>query len=143
MSFSTFVLLLDLSPETALIDYSLAPLGMRRDIAMLGLLHKIQLGVAPQPLLDMFRSSPQNLASYGFSSTRRWYSYQLHEPVEVSHPFIINRSAYGLIRIYNELPNHIVSARSAKVFQRRLQNCAKEAAKNNASNWQLMFHASA
>ena len=34
--------------KAALVDFNLAPLSSRRDMAMLGLLHRVQLGLAPQ-----------------------------------------------------------------------------------------------
>ena len=38
----------------ALMHFSLAPLRMRRDIAMLGVLHRAALGVGPPQLKEMF-----------------------------------------------------------------------------------------
>ena len=50
----TFLAELGLSVDEALLHFHLAPLAARRDIAMLGLLHKVALRSAPEPLLDMF-----------------------------------------------------------------------------------------
>ena len=55
---------------------------------------------------------------------------------------IIKRSVFGLIRVYNDLPQFVVSAKTAKVLQRRLQKRAKVAAVSHDINWPLMFHAS-
>ena len=44
-----------LDTETGLIAHNFGNL-MHRDIAVLGLLHQIALGSAPQPILDFFRS---------------------------------------------------------------------------------------
>ena len=41
-----FLRALDLSQENAFLRYNLAPLRLRRDIAVLGFLHRIQLGNA-------------------------------------------------------------------------------------------------
>ena len=38
----------------ALTEYRLAPLSARRDIAMLGLLHRVSHGLAPRPLAALF-----------------------------------------------------------------------------------------
>ena len=62
---------IDLSEFDALRDYRLAPLKCRRDIAMLGVLHKVNLGTAPPQLSALFPGSDwwMNLrrgASYGF-----------------------------------------------------------------------------
>ena len=40
---------------TALMEFNLAPLGMRRDIAMLGMLHRAALREGPQQLWEHFR----------------------------------------------------------------------------------------
>jgi hypothetical protein len=140
--FDSFLEQIGMSPEVALIGHSLAPLGMRRDIAMLGLLHKIALGSVPQPILDLFKSTPQNLFSVGFTSSRVRHNMQIHNPVEFNHPGIIKRSVFGLIRVYNDLPQYVASANSAKVLQKRLQKRAKVAAASHDMNWPLMFHAS-
>jgi hypothetical protein len=140
--FYNFLEQIGMSLETALIEHSLAPLGMRRDIAMLGLLHKVALGSAPQPILDLFRSTPLNSFSVGLTSSRLRHNMQIHDPVEFNHPGIIKRSVFGLIRVYNDLPQYVVSAKTAKVLQRRLQKRAKVAAVSHDTNWPLMFHAS-
>ena len=67
---------------------------------------------------------------------------QIHDPVEFNHPGIIKRSLFGLIRVYNDLPQSVVSAKTAKGLQWRLQMRAKEAAVLNDTSWALMFHAS-
>jgi len=57
------------------------------------------------------------------------------------HPAAIKRSVFGLIRIYNSLPDHIVSAKIPQILQRGLQKLAKEAALANVADWPLIFHA--
>ena len=131
-----------LSTEAALVDHRLAPLGMRRDIAMLGLLHKISLGVAPKPLLDLFSTTPRTLQSFGFATDRSRHTRQLHDPVEHSHPPIIKRSLFGLVSVYNQLPQSVVSATSVKTFQSKLQWQAKDSLRNGFGQWSLMYHAS-
>jgi hypothetical protein len=139
--FESFLTHIGISFECALAEFNLAPLSMRRDIAMLGMLHKVSLDAAPNSLCRLFRRRPQNLLNY-CASDRPRHARQLHDPVEFNHPVIIKRSAYGLIRVYNALPGHVLSAKTAKSFQRKLQKLAKEAASANAADWQLMFHAS-
>ncbi len=45
---------LGLSERAALCDYRLAPLESRRDMAMLGVLHKVTLGISPPQLAALF-----------------------------------------------------------------------------------------
>jgi len=127
--------------ESALLDFNLAPLSMRRDLAMLALLHKVFLGTAPEPIGELFRPRSGTLDSFCFSVPFRTNCRQLHDPVAPSHPVIIKRSVFGFIRVYNRLPSHVLDAMSPKIFQHRLQNLAKKAAKDNTASWQLMFHA--
>ena len=80
-----------------------------------------------------------SLISHGFATNGVIHSKALMDPVEPSHPVIIKRSVFGLIRVYNRLPQAAVDAKSTKLFQRYLQNCAKNAARDGISGWQLMF----
>ena len=42
-----------LSDTEALLNFRLAPLPLRRDFAILGLLHRVTLGIAPKQLVDL------------------------------------------------------------------------------------------
>ena len=136
---SSFLLHLNITDTQAFLDHGLAPLSMRRDIAMLGLLFKVASGIAPAPISQLFRPFGGSLISHGFRTSDVIHSKALMDPVEPSHPVIIKRSIFGLIRVYNLLPQATVDAKSTKLFQRGLQNCAKTAAKNGAPNWQSFF----
>jgi len=131
---------LGLPVSAALIDHNLAPLSMRRDIAMLGILFKVARGIAPAPIQELFKPyGHSSLASHGFRPRDQLHSKAIHDPVEVGHPVIIKRSVYGLIRIFNRLPQDYVDSRTVQQFQRRLQRSAKDAAREEATRWQLMF----
>ena len=45
---------INISRKDALLNFNLGPTCLRRDIAMLGVLHKVVLRIAPNPLQDMF-----------------------------------------------------------------------------------------
>ena len=135
----TFLGQLGLSEECALLDYGLAPLSLRRDIAMLGLLFKVSSGIAPAPIAKMFRPHTGSLTAYGFTANAQFHSKAIHDPVESGHPVIIKRSIFGLIRVFNRLPQECVNAKTTSQFQHWLQSCAKNAAKHGKPNWQLMF----
>ena len=115
---------------------------MRRDVAMLALLHKVSLGTAPEPIRSLFNMRAGTLDHLGFSNSFRTHRRQLKDPVAFFHAPIIKRSVFGLIKVYNRLPSHVLDATNTRIFQRSLQRLAKEAAKANSANWQLMFHAS-
>ena len=133
---------LGIDDETALTKYGLAPLSMRRDIAMLGLLFKISCKLAPSPLQELFKAYGQSsLVAHGFKAPVVFHGKALHDPVEAGHPIIIKRSIFGLIRVFNRLPASAVETRSPKQFQRWLQQSAKSAVVQRRQNWQRMFSA--
>ena len=104
------------SEEEAIVSYSLAPLQMRRHISMLGLLHKVASGIAPKPIGQLFCTIPLTLRSYGFGTSRRLHNLQIQDPVVPSHPQIIKRSVFGLVKVYNNLPPQWVENRSVIAF---------------------------
>ena len=126
-----------LSAETALREYNLAPLGMRRDIAVLGLLYKVASGLAPPALAALFRPAAGNLEQFGFATTQTFHEKALFDPIEPGHPAILRRSIYGMIGRFNRLPAHIVNSRTVQIFQRRLQHKAKSSA--GQPGWPEMF----
>ena len=51
----------------------------------------------------------------------------------------MSRALFGLTRVYNHLPGRIVSAPTVKLFQRKLQDTLKDAARRGQRNWQGVF----
>ena len=94
---------LSLSTTDALLNFNLAPLGMRRNIAMMGILFKIAHGIGPQPIRKLFSLRLATLEQHGFL-TRPRHTKQIMDPVVFNHPVMIKRSIFGLIRIWNVLP---------------------------------------
>ena len=134
-----FLMTLGISVRDALIHFNLAPLRLRRDIAMLGVLHKINLGTAPAPLQNLIQRSVCNLRTYGFYNGVPYHNKQLHDSVGSNSPVLLKRSLFGLVHVYNRLTQEVVDARSVQIFQRMLQRTAKEVLDVNP-NWELMFH---
>lgn len=98
---------------TALMEFNLAPLRMRRDIAMLGVLHRAALGEGPPQLREMFRRRPG--------------SYMMEDPYygATRHP-LVKRSAWGLLPVYNKLGSGAQSIATVKNFQFYLQERVKK-----------------
>ena len=138
----SFLHQIEMSQQEAFLEFNLAPLGVRKDIAMLGILCKVCHNKAPPPLQGLFQHcGGRTLTSYSFRTSDVLHDKALHDPVEPGHPLIIRRSIYGLVKVFNRLPQHFVDSKTTQEFQRRLQNCAKDAASENAIDWQLMFRA--
>ena len=108
---SRFLLDIGIDEVTALMEFNLAPLQMRRDLAMLGVLHRAALGQGPPQLRKLFRRKPG--------------STLLIDPFETAMPPIVRRSAWGLISVYNRLGGGARSIMTVKDFQWSLQERAK------------------
>ena len=105
----------------ALAHFHLAPLSTRRDIAMLGLIHRTSMGKGPQQFQYFFRK-----ASDGRS---------LVDPRRESTSPLIKRSALGLVAIYNMLPPRLLAVRSVSAFQKRLQEYVRMFAESGYPQW--------
>ena len=102
---------LGITAEAALFDFSLAPLPMRRDIAILGVIHRSALGDGPAQFKEYFK--------------RRAGSWRLVDPLDGrSHSSFIKRSIWGLVRVYNTLGGTLQCG-TVKEFQKHLQDRVK------------------
>ena len=123
----------------ALLKFNLAPLCVRRDIAMLGVLHKIVLGIAPSPLSELVCRSASSLMHYGFRSSVPLHNKQLHDCVGCNSPVMLKRSFFGLVHVYNLLPQDLVDSPSVKSFQKGLTRLVRECCEDTL-DWELIFH---
>ena len=105
---------------TALAEFHLAPLAIRGDIAMLGVIHRTALGKGPPHFAKYFKRLGPRL---------------VHGPRKDSSAPLIKRSALGLVAVYNLLPPEVVAARSVKQFQRELQGIVCKYAKSGYPQW--------
>ena len=123
-----------LSEYEALSKYKLAPLETRRDIAMLGLLQKVALGLAHPELAKLF---PKKQISSGrlFTSV-----FAMRHDKQLCERFIrcsdyIRRSAFGFVFIYNALPQAAVNL-SVRQLQGCLQSVILRRAASETNDWQ-------
>ena len=127
----------------ALIHFNLAPLTTRRDMSILGVIHRTVLGLGPPCFKDCFTldaSPPPPRAP------RRHRRYLL-DPCPPRAPDYLLRSALGGVRIYNLLPESIVNAADVHDFQRILSELVRFASPRYSSwpellSWRvpLAFH---
>ena len=126
---------LALDAKNALILHNLAPLSTRRDISMLGLIHKVVLGLAPHQLSEFIRPATVMHVCRGWAFNFPRHSRQLHDPIDGSCSRIMERSILCLVYSYNCLPQHAVDHKTVKGFQRTLQNAVKSCATDNQHQW--------
>ena len=123
----------------ALFAYNLAPLRSRRDIAMLGLIHRAVLGCGPGHFQQFFRRDlSEKKACYRTRRQKRRHDKQLVEQRGPSFSEQLRRSALGLVAVYNLLPQDMVDSPSVKVFQSQLQALLRDHA-SHVSDWSDLF----
>ena len=97
-----------LSDEDALLHLNLGPLETRRDIAMLGLIHRSVLGCGSRHFANMFLPSPPSVSQK--------HDKQLLSHRNPRHLQILSRSALGLVCVYNLFPAQVVGTATVAGF---------------------------
>ena len=135
-----FLRAVNLTAEQALEQYKLAPLQARRDMAMLGLVHRTVLGSGPEHFRKWFFTAEGPKHNHATRCQTNKHSKQLHDYVDGSHTELLRRSALGLTRVYNQLKQATVDAKTVRVFQRKLQERLKTLAREQAPHWEATFN---
>ena len=132
---------MSVSEEVALTDksFNLAPLSMRRDIAMLGVIHRAVLKQGPKQLHKWFFVVTPGVKPGTRSCVQKSRSHQVFDYMNGSQSELLRRSAFGLTSVYNSLPEKTVLAKSVKAFQRELQAEAKRSVENGSPNWAYLY----
>ena len=133
-----FVKRLGLTEVDALVEFRLAPLSCRRDIAMLGVLHRAALQLGPEHFQRFFYKEGAARQAPTRAAARR-HSGQLADYRKGRFLEVLRRSAFGLVAVYNRLPAEVVAANSVKDFQRLLQNFLTARAVTRCGDWQDTF----
>ena len=118
----------------AFIQHHLAPLQLRRDIAMLGFLHKVVLRDAHPDILALFPMAPPNATRYNLCSSNT-HTKQLCDQVHASDLMVLRRSVFGLIQVYNRLEQDIVDCKTVTAFQSNLTHEARSRAQSGSMHW--------
>ena len=128
-----------MSTTEALLASNLAPLQARRDMAMLGLIHRAVLRKGPSQFWGIFS---RDHAATRTKHSRTIKEYECDETdfeLPGSRPAAyIQRSALGLAAVYNLLPERVVAHNTVASFQSEMQNMLKHAAATQES-WEHIF----
>ena len=133
-----FLTEIGLSDVDALLYLNLAPLSSRRDMAMLGMIHRSVLGRGPPHFRVFFEAAGAARGRFTRSAGRQ-HSRQLRDPRGPGFSEQVRRSALGLEAVYNLLPQEIVQCNSVPEFQRSLQQLLKIAAAAERLGWRELF----
>ena len=119
--------------------HALAPLESRRDMARLGLLHRINVGWAPNVFHQLIYRSDTLRFPRDLRGCNLRHPYQLHDPMDGTQSRMYQRSIFGLIYTYNLLPGSLLVARNIGEFQRRLQRGLRHAAATGVDQWHALL----
>ena len=110
---------------------------------MLGVLHKVALGIAPPQMAALFPLRGVVDDPWQRRRLRSWrplHNRQLHSHADISCTERMRLSLFGLVRSYNMLPQKAVDFKTVKSFQRCLQNSLKKyASTTDGEDWQRFF----
>ena len=128
----------------ALLRCRLAPLAARRDMALLGLIHRTLLGKGPPQFKRFFELDEQACQERNGKHrlqvkelAAHWSDFALPGSRPAAY---IDHSMFGLIRVYNSLPPEIVeSSPGVSPFQAKLQDVLCHRASEGHSGWQFTF----
>ena len=136
---NSFLQKVGLTMEEAFLEFNLAPLSTRRDIAMLGLIFKCARGLAHPDLQQLF---PRAIEVHHGHETRlqgRRHSMQLQEERFDTHHSLLRRSIFGLTRVWNRLPQAVIALSNVTEFQKQLTDLVRVACRNDDFEWPLLF----
>ena len=136
---TSFLRELGLSDLDAIRLFRLAPLCTRRDIAILGIIHRCVLGYGPLHFREYIRLAEQ--PNRGVTRrTAQSHRLQLCSIIDGTQKEIARRSLLGMVDVYNILPASIVE-RSAcvKSFQASLQELISDCAAAETDGWQRLL----
>ena len=127
----------------AFVEHNFAPTTLRRDIGMLGLIHKRVIGLAHPAYETLMPLQPPEYYSTGRGTAHIRHNKQIYTHVDkcISQHVMFHRSIFGLCFVYNSLPQYIVDFDTVSSFQSELTKIAKCRCRNNISTWKLSFNA--
>ena len=134
-----FLEALEISQEAAIFEFKLAPLRTRRDLAMLGLLHRIVLGIAPRQFSEIVQFASRPVFPRSLRGSQHRHNRQLHDPFCGTEKRILRRSWLRLIYTYNLLPQGVVDHKSVSAFQGHLQAGVLCAVRSGLYKWDSLL----
>ena len=134
---------LGVDTRDALLNFNLAPLAPRRDMAMLGLIHRTVLGEGPVQFQEFFRASMRPSFPRGLRGNSLRHTRQLHDPMDGTQSNAITRSVLCLVYTYNLLPQAVVDSATVASFQRKLAKALAKACQAELPEWVAFFRTGA
>ena len=130
---------LGLTRRQTFLEYNLAPLSVRRDIAMLGLIFRCVTGRAHPDLAALFEPAAPTPHPYDTRRAANQHNRQLREDRLGTHPAMLQRSVFVIIRVWNRLTDDAVQSTSASASQRNLTETVREKWRAENDDWHQIF----
>ena len=107
---------------------------------MLGLIHRTTLEQGAEHFQKWFflDTRPRHLHATRYQEKK--HNKQLWDYLDGKHSELLRRSALGLTRTYNSLPQSAVNSTTVRAFQRFLQKDLKEKVKSSYDNWENYYN---
>ena len=122
-----------MSPEITFVEHNFAPPRLRRNIGMLGFLHKRVLGLSHPNIQKLLPFHADVFGSLRAGEhDKQLYGHILEVQQQQS---LHRRSVFGMVDVYNRLPQHVVNYPTISVFQRHLTLEARKLCQDGNSTW--------
>ena len=102
----------DFSEKHAFLDHTLSPLELRRWSFVPRPQSRPRLGICS--VSDMFLAAPPVPTAYATRKAMHTHTWQLVDNCNGSHKVIFSRSLFGMVKVYNFLPQYCVDAASVR-----------------------------
>ena len=134
-----FLHALGFTEEEAFLEHNLAPLHLRRTLAMLGALHRCATGQAHEDMCALFPPTAVRTTGACTRRVQAAHGRQLVDLCDGTQSALLQRSVYGLVGVYNQLPAEMAQHTCVATFQKKLQDSAKERCRSGVENWKTLF----
>ena len=135
---SRFLREINLCEKEAFMRFNLAPLGVRRDIAISGLIRRVVLRRGPSQLWQFFVIARPEILRRS-DRLRSRHNKQLQEHHRGRDLDIMRRSALGMIKVYNLLPQSVVDEPEINRFQKGLTELVRQRVIARDERWKLLL----
>ena len=128
---------LEISAEEAFASFNFAPPNLRRDIGILGLLHKRVLGLSHpifQTLFPFLRDVGEDGLLAGHD--KQLYSHMKEVHLQMN---LFCRSIFAMTYVYNLLSQEIVDCKTISAFQTCLIVHARKLCQEGDPNWAVCY----
>ena len=137
---TSFIVHLNITEKKAFLMCGMAPLLLRRDIGMLGVLFKCAHLIAHPDMLELFRRTPAGApARHNTRLLSRRHDLQLEMLTDGYACAAVSRSLFGFVKVWKALPAFALECKSVSAFQSWLTSQSRAAFTQDIVRWKLFY----